>query len=116
MFVLITLSLKQFYSKEKINKLLVNFFNVGFINIERTIDKIVFKGFIENEYDIYFYSLLDFMYGHNEYVGQFNRSLIMIRKNEDIIYEGSLYIFILFIRHFKTFGIFKLSPSIIKHI
>ena len=111
MFVLITLSLKSFYLKEKLNKLLINFFNVGFVNIERTVEKVVFKGFIDNEYDVYFYSLLDFMYGHNEYAGLFNRTTIMIRRNEEIIYNGSLYLFYYEWRKFKYPDHFEMSDE-----
>lgn len=110
MLILITLAFlkERIVGKEdKIELLISNFINVGFINIERREDKLVFKGFIENEYDLYFYSLLKFIYKNDEtlkrsiYSGMFKRTEIVIKKEGIQIYKSSLGIFYHDWRNFK---------------
>ena len=103
MLVLITL----FFQKDKIEQnisrietLILNFIKVGFINIENRQDKLVFKGFIETEYDLYFYSLLKFLFAYDEknkrngYCDILAQAKIVVKK------KGKLYMtqhYILFI-------------------
>ena len=110
MLVLITL----FFQKDKIEQnisrietLILNFIKVGFINIENRQDKLVFKGFIETEYDLYFYSLLKFLFAYDEknkrngYCDILAQAKIVVKKEGKTIYDSTLYSFYWKWRNFK---------------
>lgn len=110
MLVLITILLKKEELERKVNRielLISNFIRVGFINVEKRQEKLVFKGFIENEYDIYFYSLLKFLFAYDEknrrngccdIIGQ---AKIVVKNEGKIIYDSTLYSFYWKWRTFK---------------
>ena len=104
MFVLITLIINvesYFKDENKLTVLLDNFFNVGFIKTYQSLNKLIFKGFIDDFYDLYFSSLLGFIYEDGKYDNYIRRGEIVLKSNGKIINKSSLQSFYLELKENK---------------
>ena len=104
MFVLITLIINvesYFKDENKLTVLLDNFFNVGFIKTYQSLNKLIFKGFIDDFYDLYFSSLLGFIYEDGKYDNYIRRGEIVFKSNGKIINKSSLQSFYLELKENK---------------
>ena len=93
MLVLITLIINvesYFKDENKLTIMLDNFFNVGFIKTYQSQNKLIFKGFIDGVNDLYFCSLLGFIYENGRYDNYIRRGEIVIKSQGKIIEKSSL--------------------------